>query len=95
MMKRLEKIFFVLCAVAALQAIAIAEAQAQATASAALVQKLDTNKDQHISLKEAIRHVELLRNFGLIDENEDGMLSREELAKSSLTPGNDKSVKND
>lgn len=93
MMKRLEKIFFVLCAVAALQAIAIAEAQA--TASAALVQKLDTNKDQQISLKEAIRHVELLRNFGLIDENEDGMLSREELAKSSLTPGNDKSVKND
>ncbi|GEA09287.1 hypothetical protein KUL42_40480 [Alteromonas sp. KUL42] len=93
MMKRLEKVFFVLCAVATVQAIAIAEAQA--TPSAALIQKLDTNKDQLISLKEAIRHVELLRNFGLIDENEDGMLSQDELAKSSLTPGNDKSVKSD
>lgn len=93
MMKRLEKVFFVLCAVATVQAIVIAEAQA--TPSTALIQRLDTNKDQLISLKEAIRHVELLRNFGLIDENEDGMLSHAELAKSSLTPGNDKSVKND
>ena len=55
MMKRLEKVFLALCAVAAVQAIS-----------------------------------GLLRNFGLIDDNEDGKLSEAELAKSKLTPGNEK-----
>ena len=56
------------------------------------MQQLDTNKDGLISLKEAVRHTELLRNFGLIDDNEDGKLTEDELAKSKLTPGNAKSA---
>ncbi|WP_372620001.1 calcium-binding protein, partial [Alteromonas stellipolaris] len=57
-----------------------------------LMQQLDTNKDGLISLKEAVRHTELLRNFGLIDDNEDGKLTEDELVKSKLTPGNAKSA---
>ncbi|BCO18395.1 calcium-binding protein [Alteromonas sp. McT4-15] len=86
MMKRLEKVFLALCAVAAVQAISVADAHASAATN--LMQKLDTNKDGLISLKEAVRHTELLRNFGLIDDNEDGKLSESEMAKSELTPGN-------
>ncbi len=88
MMKRLEKILLALCAVAAVQAVSVADAHA--TPARTLMQKLDTNKDGLISLKEAVRHTELLRNFGLIDDNEDGKLSEAELAKSKLTPGNKK-----
>jgi Ca2+-binding EF-hand superfamily protein len=51
-----------------------------------LMQKLDKDKDGFISLKEAVQHIELLRNFGLIDDNEDGKLTENELAKSKLTP---------
>ena len=63
-------------------------AEANATAAQRLMQQLDVNKDGVISLKEAVRHTELLRNFGLIDDNEDGKLTETELAKSKLTPGN-------
>ena len=87
-MKRLEKLFLALCAVAAVQAVSVAEAHA--TPARTLMQKLDIDKDGLISLKEAVRHTELLRNFGLIDDNEDGKLSEAELAKSKLTPGNKK-----
>ena len=62
-------------------------AEANATAAQRLMQQLDVNKDGVISLKEAVRHTELLRNFGLIDDNEDGKLTETELAKSKLTPG--------
>lgn len=51
-----------------------------------LMQKLDKDNDGFISLKEAVQHVELLRNFGLIDDDEDGKLTERELAKSTLTP---------
>ncbi|WP_269517898.1 calcium-binding protein [Alteromonas sp. BMJM2] len=51
-----------------------------------LMQKLDKDNDGFISLKEAVQHVELLRNFGLIDDDEDGKLTVTELAKSKLTP---------
>ncbi|MEC8785010.1 MAG: hypothetical protein VXX33_00560, partial [Pseudomonadota bacterium] len=88
MMKRLEKVFLALCAVAAVQAISVADAYASPARS--LMQELDTDKDGLISLKEAVRHTGLLRNFGLIDDNEDGKLSEAELAKSKLTPGNEK-----
>jgi len=83
-MKRLEKIFLVLLTIAAVQAISVVEAHASPAAS--LMQQLDVNKDGEISLKEAVRHTELLRNFGLIDENEDGKLTESELENSTLTP---------
>jgi Ca2+-binding EF-hand superfamily protein len=86
MMKRVEKVLLGLCAVLAVQIIVVAEAHASPAAD--LMDKLDTNKDGEISLKEAVRHTELLRNFGLIDDNEDGKLSESELAKSKLTPSN-------
>ena len=85
-MKRLEKVLLGLCAIFAVQIIVVAEAHASPAAD--LMDKLDTNKDGEISLKEAVRQTELLRNFGLIDDNEDGKLSESELAKSKLTPSN-------
>ena len=87
-MNRLEKVFIALCAVAAVQAISVADAHANPART--LLQQLDTNKDGLISLKESVRHTGLLRNFGLIDDNEDGKLSEAELVKSELTPGNKK-----
>ena len=54
-----------------------------------LMQKLDKDNDGFISLKEAVQHVELLRNFGLIDDDEDGKLTVTELANSKLTPKTD------
>jgi hypothetical protein len=90
MMKRLEKVFLILMAITAIQTISVVEAHASPAKT--LMQQLDTNKDGLISLKEAVRHTELLRNFGLIDDNEDGKLTEDELAKSKLTPGNAKSA---
>lgn len=89
-MKRLEKVFLILMTITAIQAISVVEAHASPAKT--LMQQLDTNKDGLISLKEAVRHTELLRNFGLIDDNEDGKLTEDELAKSKLTPGNAKSA---
>jgi len=83
-MKRLEKFFLVLFTVAAVQAIAVAEANA--TVAQSLMDELDVNEDDYISLKEAVRHIELLRNFGLIDDNEDGKLTETELLSSKRTP---------
>jgi Ca2+-binding EF-hand superfamily protein len=85
-MNRLEKFFLVLFTVAAVQAIAVAEANA--TEAQSLMDELDVNEDDYISLKEAVRHIELLRNFGLIDENEDGKLTEAELSSSKRTPNN-------
>ncbi|BFT30889.1 hypothetical protein D210916BOD24_20650 [Alteromonas sp. D210916BOD_24] len=84
MMKRLEKVFLALCAIAAVQAISVADAHASEVKT--LMKHLDTDNDGLISLKEAVRHTELLRNFGLIDDDHDGKLSETELAKSKLTP---------
>ena len=58
-----------------------------AYAQSDLFTRLDVNQDQKISLKEAVRNTELLKNFGLIDENKDGMLTRAELDESDFTPG--------
>ncbi|WP_420935454.1 calcium-binding protein [Alteromonas sp. A081] len=51
-----------------------------------LMQQLDKDNDGFISLREAVQHIELLRNFGLIDDDEDGRLTEKELANSKLTP---------
>lgn len=88
MMKQLHTILLGLCVVYALNTEATAQVQTQPSAAAVLMNKLDIDKDGVISLKEAVRHTELLRNFGLIDENEDGKLSISELANSKLTPNN-------
>lgn len=91
-MKRIEKIFLILLSVAALQAISVANANAQTE----LMMQLDADQDGLISLKEAVSNTELLRNFGLIDQNEDGLLSVEELLASELTPesGNELAAEN-
>ncbi|GGW74804.1 calcium-binding protein [Alteromonas halophila] len=52
-----------------------------------LLTRLDVDQDGKVSLKEAVRNTELLKNFGLIDENGDGMLTREELEKSEYVSG--------
>ena len=79
---------FTLLAVMMLQVSFVASVSASPANT--LMQKLDKDKDGFISLKEAVQHIELLRNFGLIDDNEDGKLSEAELVKSELTPGNKK-----
>ena len=89
-MKRLEKVFLAAFTVAAMQAVLMADVQASPARS--LMEQLDADKDGLISLKEAVRHTGLLRNFGLIDDNEDGKLSEAELTKSQLTPGNKKEI---
>ncbi|MAI38694.1 calcium-binding protein [Alteromonas genovensis] len=75
---------FTLLAVMMLQVSFVASVSASPANT--LMQKLDKDKDGFISLKEAVQHIELLRNFGLIDDNEDGKLTEKELAKSKLTP---------
>lgn len=82
-MKRFVKGYLLWFSLAALPAVSTASANAQDE----LVARLDVDQDGLISLKEAVSHTELLRNFGLIDQNEDGLLSMEELAASDLTPG--------
>jgi len=76
-MKRIEKVFLILLTVATIQAITMANANAQSDAS--LMTKLDVNQDGYISLKEAVDHTPLLKNFGLIDTDADGKISKEEL----------------
>lgn len=58
-----------------------------AFAQSDLFTRLDVDQDEKVSLKEAVRNTELLKNFGLIDENGDGMLTRAELEASDFTPG--------
>ncbi|MCW8107823.1 calcium-binding protein [Alteromonas ponticola] len=77
-MKRLEKILLLTFTVVAVQTTLIANAKAQAD----LLTKLDMDQDGFISLREAVSNTDLLRHFGMIDTNEDGKLSPEELKAS-------------
>lgn len=83
-MKHAVKNLLILLTLAAIQCLCLAHAYSLSVSE--LVQILDVNKDGEISLKEAVRHTELLQNFGLIDENEDGKLTQVELEKSKLIP---------
>lgn len=83
-MRRLKKAMLVLCAIATGQGMVATTTYASEVKL--LMQQLDTDNDGLISLKEAIRHTALLRNFGLIDDDQDGKLSEEELNNSALTP---------
>ncbi len=77
-MKRLERLFLFTIAAIAVQSTLIANANAQVD----LLTKLDMDQDGFISLKEAVSNTDLLRNFGMIDSNEDGKLSPKELKDS-------------
>lgn len=46
------------------------------------LQRLDTDKDGNITIKEAVADPELLAVFGRIDSNGDGKISRMELARA-------------
>jgi Ca2+-binding EF-hand superfamily protein len=83
-MKISSRNIFVLLVLAMLQAFFVGAASA--SPANVLMKELDKDKDGFISLKEAVQHIELLRNFGLIDDDEDGKLTEKELAKSKLTP---------
>lgn len=76
-MKRIEKIFLILLTVATIQAISVASANAQTVNE--LMMRLDVDQDGFISLKEAVSHTPLLKQFGLIDVNADGKISPDEL----------------
>lgn len=57
------------------------------SAQESLLATLDTDHDGLISLKEAAGHQKLLENFNLIDANEDGFISMDELIASDMTKG--------
>ena len=70
--------------VIALQAIT---SLAGVTAQESLLSTLDKDQDGLISLQEASGHQTLSENFMLIDVNEDGFISIDELMASELTKG--------
>ncbi|WP_158968458.1 hypothetical protein [Paraglaciecola sp. L3A3] len=49
-----------------------------------LIEKLDLDQDGQISIKEAVAEPQLLAAFGKIDIDGNGLLTREELAKSKF-----------
>ncbi|NMH59431.1 calcium-binding protein [Alteromonas ponticola] len=77
-MKRVEKFLLMMVVAIAVQTTLVANAKAQAD----LLTKLDMDQDGYISLREAVSNTDLLRHFGMIDANEDGKLSPEELKAS-------------
>ncbi len=58
-----------------------------ATAQSDLMALLDADQDGFISLKEAVADAQLLKNFGLIDTDADGMISKAELNAVALNGG--------
>lgn len=60
---------------------------ANVSAQESLMATLDKDLDGLISLKEAAAHATLLENFNLIDVNEDGYISMDELIASEISKG--------
>jgi Ca2+-binding EF-hand superfamily protein len=56
-------------------------------AQESLMATLDKDLDGLISLKEAAGHATLLEKFNVIDVNEDGYISMDELIASDITKG--------
>ncbi|MDT0594646.1 EF-hand domain-containing protein [Glaciecola petra] len=81
-MTKTNKIILIGLCVIALQAIGIA-----AIAQESLMKTLDTDHDGLISLKEAAGHAKLLEQFSIIDVNEDGYISMDELNASEISKG--------
>lgn len=84
-MKRIEKIFLLLLTAVVIQAVAVANANAKIEGPLEIISKLDVDQDGFISIKEAVSNTELLRQFGMIDTNDDGKLSEKELLASRFT----------
>lgn len=60
---------------------------ANVSAQESLLATLDKDHDGLISLREAAGHKKLLENFNMVDVNEDGYISKDELAASHITKG--------
>lgn len=56
-----------------------------ALATNVLIEKLDLDKDGHITLRESVGEPEILATFGTIDCNNDGKISKTELKKAKIT----------
>lgn len=83
-MSNYKKTAFIVLSVLSIQLVTtISNANAQES----LLATLDTDLDGLISLKEAAGHAKLLENFNVIDVNEDGYISLEELATSEISQG--------
>lgn len=81
-MNKVQKLTTMFVCAAAMQALMMTPVQA----SPDLLASLDADQDGFISLKEAVSNAELLENFGVIDTDEDGKISKEELAAASAAP---------
>lgn len=66
-------------------ALQVFTSHANASANESLLATLDKDHDGLISLKEATGHQKLLEDFNLIDINEDGYLSMDELIASDMS----------
>lgn len=80
-MTKFQKLMTLTIAAAAVQAVSVAPVSAEDD----LMMVLDADKDGFISLKEAVGDAELLKNFGAIDTDEDGKISKEELLAAKLS----------
>ncbi|MEP0356383.1 MAG: hypothetical protein ABJH06_10075 [Paraglaciecola sp.] len=56
-----------------------------ALAKNALIEKLDLDKDGHITLRESVVEPQILATFGTIDCNNDGKISKTELKKAQIS----------
>lgn len=83
-MKNSRTVLFAGLAVITLNGIS---AFANVSAQESLMATLDKDLDGLISLKEAAAHATLLENFNLIDVNEDGYISMDELIASEISKG--------
>ncbi|WP_124916891.1 EF-hand domain-containing protein [Alteromonas flava] len=82
-MNKIQKFSTIIFSAMALQALATANVNAQE--SPELMALLDADQDGFISLKEAVGDANLLKNFGIIDTDEDGKISKDELSAADLT----------
>ncbi|MFT2092632.1 hypothetical protein [Paraglaciecola sp. 2405UD69-4] len=54
-------------------------------ATQVLIEKLDLDKDGHITIREAVAEPKILVTFGTIDRNNDGKISKTELKKAKIS----------
>lgn len=79
-MNKFQKLMTLSIAAVAAQVVLVSPVSAEDD----LMMVLDADKDGFISLKEAVGDAELLKNFGTIDTDEDGKISKEELLAAKL-----------
>lgn len=71
----MHKFLLVLTAIASFQVVAAPAAQE-------FMEQMDSDEDGYITLREAVKNTDLLREFGQIDIDEDGKISEAELISS-------------